>query len=110
MVAIKKSNLFVCGGAIISSTKILTTASCIRSCFKVQNSTSTEECLKSWTIVTGSNSLSTQGNVYSVKDIKIPNNYVTRKFANDIGIITVNMSIYLILIFFLISQKRGLHI
>lgn len=89
MAAIKYDGKMVCGGAIISPTKILTAANCVDKCLR-QNDPMSRDCTNLMTIYTGSASLSKDGNTYRVKSVKVPDNFVLGKFANDIGIITVS--------------------
>lgn len=89
MAAIKFDGKLVCGGAIISPTKILTAANCVDRCLHDKDPTF-RDCKNFMTIYTGSASLSKGGNVSRVTSVKVPENFVLGKFANDIGIITVS--------------------
>ncbi|XP_058809927.1 trypsin epsilon-like [Phymastichus coffea] len=87
MAALKYNDHFACAGTIISSNKILTAANC----FWCRNQP-LEECVKNFTVQTGSADLSIDGNLHRVKEIKIFDGY-TGKFANDIAVVTLQSEI-----------------
>lgn len=92
VVALRNKNNLVCGGVIISPTKILTTASCASVCSR-SKSTNAEDCLKNMTVVVGSSDLSRAENIHNVKSVKIHEKFIPLKLENDLGVITLKSEI-----------------